>query len=428
MEHSVIIDEGRCRGCTTCIKNCPTEAIRVRGGQAAILADRCIDCGICIRVCPHRAIRSVADGLDRMEQFDVRVAVPDPALYGQFGRLDDIGQILSGLERLGFQWVFEPARSAELLAGQTALQEGTGPLPRISSGCPAVLRLIRLRFPHLIDYVEPVMLPMEFAAIQARRTVSEKTGLPPEKIGVFAIVPCAAKVTAARKPEGLQYPVLDGAFSIQELCLELVRTMPERGGDGPVTAAGRGGISTAFSGGEGALRGAGCSLAVDGIRNVIEMLEEVEDGRQNGVEFLELWACTQGCVGGGLNVENPYVARMHLTALAEALPALGRGVVGQDQAWDDMTFTRTLQYSPAFRLDEDRAAAMEKYRRIDALTAQLPGLHCGACGAPNCRAFAEDVVQGRASEGDCIFFHQEENQPAGLPPSFLRQEEQQKTR
>ena len=374
-------------------------------------------------MCPHRAIYSAADPLSAMDRFSVRVAVPDPVLYGQFGQLSDVGQILTGLERLGFQRVFEPARSAELLADQTARQKKSGPLPRISSGCPAVLRLIRLRFPHLIDHVEPVMLSMEFAAIQARRVMAEETGLPPEEIGVFAIVPCAAKVTAARKPEGLERPVLDGAFSIQELCLELVRIMPPQGGTDRSTAAGRGGISTAFSGGEGALRGERCALAVDGIRNVIEMLEEVEDGRQSGVEFLELWACTQGCVGGRLNVENPYVARMHLSALAAELPQRGKGEVGKDQAWDDVTFTRTLQYSPAFQLDEDRAAAMEKYRRIDALAEQLPGLHCGACGAPNCRAFAEDVVQGRAEETDCIFFTQEENQPTGLPPSFLRREE-----
>lgn len=423
MEHSVHIDLARCRGCTTCIKNCPTEAIRVRDGQAAILADRCIDCGSCIRVCPHRAIHPAVEPLKGMERFACRVAVPDPALYGQFGQMADIGQILAGIKQLGFQYIFESARSAELLA-RHARGKCEGPLPRISSSCPAVLRLIRLRFPHLIDHVEPVMLPMEFAAIQARRAVAEETGLAPEEIGVFAIVPCAAKVTAVRRPEGLAQPVLDGAFSIQELCLELVRTMAQDQGEHLDTAAGSSGIFTAFAGGESALRGERASLAVDGIRNVIEMLEEIEDGRQSGVEFLELWACTQGCVGGCLNVENPYVARLHLSALAAALPGEGGGSMGADQEWDDVTFTRTLQYSPAFRLDEDRAAAMEKYRRIDVLAAQLPGLHCGACGAPNCRAFAEDVVQGRASEGDCIFFQQEENQPAGLPPSFLRREDQ----
>ena len=43
MRHSVVLDVKRCRGCTTCIKCCPTEAIRVRGRRATILPDRCID-------------------------------------------------------------------------------------------------------------------------------------------------------------------------------------------------------------------------------------------------------------------------------------------------------------------------------------------------------------------------------------------------
>ena len=52
MKHSVILEYKRCRGCTTCIKNCPTEAIRVRNGKATILNERCIDCGKCKKSCP----------------------------------------------------------------------------------------------------------------------------------------------------------------------------------------------------------------------------------------------------------------------------------------------------------------------------------------------------------------------------------------
>ena len=49
--HSVTLDRDKCVGCTNCIKRCPTQAIRVRGGKAQIISERCIDCGECIRVC-----------------------------------------------------------------------------------------------------------------------------------------------------------------------------------------------------------------------------------------------------------------------------------------------------------------------------------------------------------------------------------------
>ena len=58
-EHSVLLDESKCTGCTTCLKHCPTEAIRIRNGHAVINNDRCIDCGECIRICPHKAKKAV---------------------------------------------------------------------------------------------------------------------------------------------------------------------------------------------------------------------------------------------------------------------------------------------------------------------------------------------------------------------------------
>ena len=67
MRHSVVLEYIKCRGCTTCIKNCPTEAIRVRRGKATILPNRCIDCGTCIRVCPHKAVKSVPDDFNALQ-------------------------------------------------------------------------------------------------------------------------------------------------------------------------------------------------------------------------------------------------------------------------------------------------------------------------------------------------------------------------
>lgn len=162
MKHSVVLDYKRCRGCTTCIKSCPTEAIRVRSGKALILADRCIDCGTCIRVCPHDAIKSVSDKLDILEKFEYRVALPSPALYGQFQNLNDIDVVLNGLLEIGFHSVYEVAKAAEYLsdmARQKILSKGIAVTPRISSACPTVMRLICMRFPKLIANITPAITP-----------------------------------------------------------------------------------------------------------------------------------------------------------------------------------------------------------------------------------------------------------------------------
>ena len=58
--HSVELQRNKCQGCVSCVKLCPTEAIRVRNGKAEILGDRCIDCGACAAGCPYHAFNKSA--------------------------------------------------------------------------------------------------------------------------------------------------------------------------------------------------------------------------------------------------------------------------------------------------------------------------------------------------------------------------------
>ena len=397
MRHSVVLELKRCRGCTTCIKCCPTEAIRVRGRKATILPDRCIDCGSCIRICPHKAIKSVGDSLDILKQYQYCVALPEPALYGQFQHLDSVDIVLNGLLKIGFHKVYEVAKAAEMISDFERQSISGGPskvTPQISSSCPTVLRLIRMRFPKLMGHVACTILPMELAAILARREAAEETGLPPEAIGVFAIVPCSSKVTAARVSEGLSRPVLDGAFAIRDIYLRLLNPMRELEEITPMASAGILGLGWASCGGESAAHLGERCVAVDGIQNVIRMLEEIEDGRLPEADFLELSACTQGCVGGCFNVENPYAAKLRIKGLLKGLPVSRNRFLFHGEARDIVRRDKELQYLPAFVLDQDREMAISKQLRIQELESHLPGLHCGSCGAPSCRAFAEDVVLG----------------------------------
>ena len=173
-------------GCTNCIKRCPTEAIRVQGGKAVIASERCIDCGECIRICPHHAKRARFTALSEISGFTYKIALPAPSLYGQFNNLDDIDYVLTGIKQLGFDDVFEVSRAAELVSEATRKLLASGRLKRpvISSACPAVVRLIRVRFPDLCDHVLPLKSPMETAAALAKAEAVKKTGLPEEQMGL----------------------------------------------------------------------------------------------------------------------------------------------------------------------------------------------------------------------------------------------------
>ena len=142
--HSVRLDASLCKGCINCIKRCPTEAIRVRGGKASINNKFCIDCGECIRVCPHHAKHATYDRLDCMRQYEYTVALPAPSLYSQFNNLDDVNIVLNALIRMGFDDVFEVGAAAELVSEATRqyISEHEEGLPFISTACPSVVRLI----------------------------------------------------------------------------------------------------------------------------------------------------------------------------------------------------------------------------------------------------------------------------------------------
>lgn len=403
--HSVVLEEDKCCGCTNCIKRCPTEAIRVRDGKAHIITERCIDCGECIRVCPHHAKKARSDSIEEIEKFKYKIAIPAPALFGQFNNMDDIDIVLNGLLKLGFDSVYEVSRGAELVSQATRqlIRENKLKYPIISSACPAVVRLIKQRFPDLCENVMPMKAPMEVSAMLAKKYAMEETGLPMEDIGAFFITPCPAKVTEINRPMDVnKRSYCDGAIAISKIYPKLTSAMDKLTSIEPLANSGVIGVGWATSGGESAAMLGDRYLAADGIENVIRVLEELEDERIRNVEFVELNACTGGCVGGVLTVENPYVAQARIHTLRKYLPVSQNHL--KDGVPDKMMWDKPLEYDEnVLSLDKDINRAMEMMEQIEKIEASLPGLDCGSCGAPSCHAMAEDIVKGSAKETECIF-------------------------
>ncbi|MGE4283224.1 MAG: [Fe-Fe] hydrogenase large subunit C-terminal domain-containing protein [Clostridia bacterium] len=432
--HSVTLDKEKCKGCTNCIKRCPTEAIRVRNGKAHIIKERCIDCGECIRVCPYHAKKAITDPFESIFSYKYKIAIPAPTLYGQFKNVWDVNLILTGLKRIGFDDVFEVARAAEFVTYASKQLAATGKIqkPVISSACPAVVRLITVRFPNLIKNIMPIKSPMEVAAHISKRDAVKKTGLKEDEIGVFFITPCAAKVTSTKNPVGLDNSYVDGVISIKDIYLKLAAVLGKIDDVEQLACAGMHGICWANSGGESSALEGETNIAVDGIHNVIKVLEELEDEKLSEAEFVELLACTGGCVGGPLTVENNFIAKnrvMKIGNQAESNDLLYPVNIGIDI---DLLWTNPIIYKPILELDDNMLKAMEKMEHIEKIYDDLPGLDCGSCGAPSCRSLAEDIVHGYAAETDCIFRLREqihslviemnelENK---MPPPFRRNEE-----
>lgn len=402
---SIYLDESKCTGCTTCTQRCPVEAIRVRNGKATILRDRCVDCGECIRVCPQHAMRGRVDTLDEvLGKYKYTVALPAAALYGQFPGITDRKPILSALRKIGFDNTFEVSAASEAASAliRKMLASGDIPTPVITTACPVVLRIVRIRFHSLLPHLLTCRSPMEIAARWSKRLVAKQTGLAPEDIGCVYISPCPAKCTSAKAPLNTPQTATTGVVSISEVVPRLSRVMkdPDPNPLEPLAEAGAQGIGWSMSGGQSAAVMEPNYLAASGIENVIRILEALEDGKLSNVKLVELNACYPGCVGGVLTVENPFIAKARIQQI---MRNSGPVLPADEFPADDLFWERKPTPSSVMQLDGDMASAMDKMEKIRILTQQFHGIDCGACGSPSCRALAEDIVAGRADAAMCIF-------------------------
>ena len=396
--HSVSLEPDYCIGCLNCIKRCPTEAVRLSGDErrAVIIPDFCIDCGECVRQCPHDAHVVSMDTMDALESFDYRVALPHPALYGQYNNLKDINILLTAFTMIGFDDVFEPSAAAELVsaASRRYVDQHREDWPLISSACPTVVRLIRIRFPNLLEHLLPMYSPMEVAGELARKRAAEKTGLAPERVGVFYISPCPSKAAAVKSPVAGGKSHVDGVLAIKDIYPLLLAVMPEaQKAPKEYSLSGSVGVGWSCTGGECKGQGHSHYVAADGIENVIRVLEDLEDEKLvDNVKFIELRSCPGGCVGGVLNVENPYVASAKLARLRKHLP-MYRSFHGDFPERPHFTFSEEIDFQPVYEIGRTMAESMRAMAEVDRILAVLPGLDCGMCGCPTCRCQAEDMVR-----------------------------------
>jgi len=143
----------------------------------------------------------------------------------------------------------------------------------------------------------------------------------------------------------------------------------------------------------------GAFLEISGVRHVIRALEDLEMGRLSGIRVLELFSCDQGCFGTPLSLKDAFRSRHRWQT--EGVFSEPGGAVRREKPYAPRT---------GMRLDEDMAGAIAKLSEIDRLTRTLPGRDCGSCGAPTCKALAEDIVLGRATKAACIHFQEQEGE------------------
>ncbi|MFO7370302.1 MAG: [Fe-Fe] hydrogenase large subunit C-terminal domain-containing protein [Bacteroidales bacterium] len=413
--HALKIQEDICIGCTHCMKACPTEALRVTAGKAKLIAERCVDCGECMRVCPVNAILIEEDDFSRIFDYDCRIALAPSVFIGQFPRNITSRKIYSGMLEDGFTHVYEVEHSTGILKEliNNYLVENPGIRPVISSFCPAIVRLIQVRFPSLVGNILPVKAPLDLAAIAYRKKFTDE-GIPADRIGLFYITPCAAKIAAVKSPVGEEKSPINGVINLNTLynrVYSIIRReekgyciVPEKEQLLPDE------MVWTLTGGE-ARHVHGRCLSIDGISNAIEFLEKLENGTVGNFDFLEMRACDESCAGGILSTNNRFLVSERLHNRAEQYHidkdqgkiVDNKSIMVNREHLIENASLGDIEPRSIMKLDEDMVLAMRKMKKIEKIKNFLPGIDCGACGSPTCRTLAEDVVQGRAHTNDCVF-------------------------
>lgn len=401
------VSNDACQGCVNCIRSCPTEAIRLVSGDITILSELCIDCGECLRSCGHKALGIYENDWNRIKESSRTTIIADPAFFSQFSyyvQQNVLDEIL-GLHDI--KVLLDEAEDAfDLSAYSTArvLERPKDSLPMISIYCPSVVRLIQTKFPELLPRLVPVATPLEIAAdIWRNRTNSDAQ--------LTLLSPCPAKITMLRDPQGRENSPINSGVTIRRVARSIMAAgdiKPEQGNGKKkrnnrwVSWARRGGESKhvqTFSEKKLAV------LAVSGMRNTLDLLQELELGRLRGVDFVECRVCDTGCVGGMGNADSRFLANMRINNLGidwEVTEA-ERERVEKLYSTDIWPFSKDLEPRPRIPLSDNVAEAMLKLQQMQEIYSGLPHIDCGSCGRPSCQAMAEEIVRGHGSVTDCIF-------------------------
>ncbi len=406
--HALSVLEEVCIGCSRCMRVCPTEAIRVKDGKARINANKCVDCGECYKVCPVSAIVVKQDDLDQIFNYKRKVALIPAVFTAQFPENINRDLIYAALKEIGFTDIYEVENAVATIirANQELNAESRQDNPAfISAFCPAVVRLIQVKFPDLVDKIIPVKPPVDIAALQVKKLL-QKEGVQGIDIGLFYFTPCAAKIAAVKTPVGDDATRVNGVINMDLMYNKVLRILKHSGTEDNLNQTefkGCHGAEWSLTKGESSYFEGRC-LSIDGINNVIEFLEKVEDGDMNQIDYLELRACDESCAGGILVSENRFLTTERLREKVKAQKEKEiRSITEDEKYFAEHARLKPIKPRSIDPLDEDIAVAMEKMKKIRKILCFLPGFDCGACGAPGCQALAEDIVNNEANLSHCIF-------------------------
>ena len=390
MQNCLMLKKSNCKNCYKCIRHCPVKSIRFSGNQAHIIGNECILCGHCFVVCPQNA-KEIVDETEKVKVLIQSGAPVIASLAPSFiANYDGVGieSMREGLQKLGFTDAEETALGATQVKREydRMLKEEDRDI-LISSCCHSINLLIQKYFPRELEYLADVLSPMQAHCADIKKRM-------PEAKTVF-IGPCVAK-----KDEAAYYgDTVDAVLTFEELTnwlkAEGIELKPDVKDD-PRSRA------RFFPTTGGILKTMRCDspqytyMALDGVENCIAALRDIENGKIHHC-FIEMSACTGGCIGG------PVMEKYHRSPVRDYLAVAS--FAGEKDFDVDQPENRDMRkhFEPI-----DQRAAVPSEDEIRDILRQMgkfkpsQELNCGSCGYNSCREKAVAIYQGKAEISMCL--------------------------
>ena len=417
----VRFEKDLCAGRGTCLPVCPTKAIRMKDKKAVWIVEQCIGCGECIRVCRERAVSAASETPEVLNENHIAIALVSPVLYAQFPGVMP-KDVLLGLRQMGFQHTIDMSYFLEIF--QYATEEfirrnrksGQAPWPLISPVCPVVVRLIAFKFPSLLPNVLPVLRPVALMAREVRRRLITEYLDNGQEVVLYYINPCPTKKDPSCLPPRSRPAPAEVSLGINDIYPQLIKHVEQIKAADAIpfyqtrfeyeTCATGNASMWGMSGGEIADMDIDRSLAVSGMEETIHYLEKIEMGLFQDIEYIEFRTCREGCLGGVLNATDKYLAKSAVQKMVKRF-GLGRRLHRENilRMYEKGEFQSDKDPSKLTSLygARKKALSIENMQKIEKVLQLIKGTDCTACGAPDCRTFAEDVVRGEANLNDCMY-------------------------
>jgi Na+-translocating ferredoxin:NAD+ oxidoreductase RNF subunit RnfB len=375
-----------CTKCLKCIKACKSEAIYLRNERVIINEDRCIMCGKCIVACANKGLHALGGRFEEFDSFDKTFVLVPSALYSVCNNLEEVGRLMSAIKRIGFDELIDLSDIDGALYRYEQKQIATSHA-RISPICPSINRLIQTKYPLLSEHIFNIE---DAATIKAKQL---RIKYPEQKIGIYYLSECCAKLKLGRIPYGKGDEPIDVVLGLSEMFPLIKARLSSEWLPIDLCADG---LKRTMLGKFQQEQMRNTVVSAVGLEQAEAVFDLLEYDLLKDTRYVMASLCINGCIGGNMLWGNPFTGQNHVEMLLkECKKPIAKLTVAE---------MSSVGYEPLASPQQSMEQRIIEFEAVNKILEQLPNYDCGACGFQLCSTLATEIYRKKATLNDCLLY------------------------